>query len=171
MAFAEEDYFELRLFLEELVCDLCRFTHVAELGIKPQEVRIRQEVSVGSPDAFADIFIEVPGHLSYFVEVDYGYSAERIQPVWGSHIGMAMGDFQVLSLRPFSLTHIGVIGNAINMAARLSSHAGSGQIAVSNIVYRQLSSASQGLLREIEPIEAKNVGMIKAWTYDEERGA
>ena len=60
MAFAEEDYFELRLFLEELVCDLCRFTHVAELGIKPQEVRIRQEVSVGSPDAFADIFIEVP---------------------------------------------------------------------------------------------------------------
>ena len=400
MSFPAEDLFELRLFLEELVCNVCRFVHVAELGISPQELRIRQEVSLGIPNAFADILIRVPNHSSYFVEVDYGYSAERIiesihrkyskplplfeelsklilvvdrhnhpdweqcakqvkeilpssweleiwdepyllsliheyfdveiellspgqilelrlaidrakgtyafgtaynndpldssllwhfgywrlhdlfeashrtkrsilppasypavvvifvdlsgfsgyvhdtprtrtiqnclgafcakaryqiineggmlyqflgdgviglfgipthsidyiergfdcarslltigdaisnewqrqldrlQPVRGCHIGMAMGDLQLLSLRPFSRTHTGVIGDAINMAARLSSHAQPGQIVVSNIVYQSLDPASQSCLRETEPIEAKHVGRIKAWRFD-----
>jgi adenylate cyclase len=92
---------------------------------------------------------------------------DRLQPVRGSHIGMAMGDLQILSVRPFSRTHTGVIGDAINMAARLSSHAQSGQIVVSNIVYQGLCRSSQSLLHETEPIEAKNVGRIKAWTFDQ----
>jgi len=401
MPFPVEDLFELRLFLEELVCNVCRFIHVAEQGISPQDLRIRQEVSLGIPNTFADILIRVPNHSSYFVEVDYGYSTariiesvqrkygkrlplfeeisklilvvdqhnhpdwekcaeqireilppsweleiwdepyllslirkyfgveieslspdqilelqlaidrangtyafgaaynndpldssllwhfgywrlrdlfeasnrkkrsilppanypavvvifadlsgfsgyvretprartiqdclsafcakaryqiindggmlyqflgdaviglfgipthstdyiersfdsarslltlgdaisnewqrqlDRLQPVRGSHIGMAMGDLQILSLRPFSRTHTGVIGDAINMAARLSSHAQPGQIVVSNIVYQGLCRSSQSLLRETEPIEAKNVGRIKAWTFDQ----
>ena len=32
MPFPVEDLFELRLFLEELVCNICRFVHAAELG-------------------------------------------------------------------------------------------------------------------------------------------
>ena len=92
---------------------------------------------------------------------------DRLQPVRGSHIGLAMGTLQVLSLRPFSRTHTGVIGDAINMAARLSSHAQSGQIVASNIVYQGLHPSSQSLLRETEPVEAKNVGRIKAWTFDQ----
>jgi class 3 adenylate cyclase len=401
MPFPVEDLFELRLFLEELVCNICRFVHAAELGISPQAVRIRQEVSLGTPHAFADILIQVPQHASYFVEVDYGYSPERIlesirrkyskplpffediaklilvvdrhhhpdwelcakhvkdmlpsswalevwdephllslirayfdveiaalspdqilevrlaidrakgtyafgamynndpldasllwhfgywrlhdlfeamnrskrsilppasypavvvifadlsgfsgyvretprtrtiqnclgafcakaryqiineggmlcqflgdgviglfgipthsldyiersfacarslltladaisnewqrqldrlQPVRGCHIGMAMGDLQILSLRPFSRTHIGVIGDAINMAARLSAHAQPGQVVVSNIVYQSLDPASQSQFHETEPIEAKNVGRIQAWTFDQ----
>jgi class 3 adenylate cyclase len=400
-SFSEADLFELRLFLEELVCNICRFIHVAEQKISPQELRIRQEVSLGIPNAFSDILIQVPEHSSYFVEVDYGYRAERIiesirrkyskylplfkeisklilvvdrhnhpdweecarqvkemlpsswelevwdepyllslvkehfdaeieslspdqilelrlaidhakgsyafgaeytnepldasllwqfgywrlqdlfessnrtkrsilspgsypavvvifadlsgfsgyvrdtprkrtiqdclsafcakaryqiindggilyqflgdsviglfgipdhpiayversfdcarsllmlgeaisnewqrqldrlQPVRGSHIGMAMGDLQVLSFRPFSRTHVGAMGDTINMAARLSSHAQPGQIVVSNTLYRSLCRASQSLLRETEPIEAKNIGRIKAWTFDE----
>ena len=400
MPFPVDDLFEVRLFLEELVCNVCRFVHV-EQGNKPQELRIRQEVSLGTPNAFADILIQVPDGSSYFVEVDYGYSSERIiesiqrkygrrlslfekiskliivvdrhnhqdwgkcaeqineilpssweleiwdephllslvreyfdveieslspdqilelrlaidrakgtyafgaaynndsldssllwhfgywrlrglfeasnrikrsilppasypavvvifadlsgfsgyvretprartiqdclgafcakaryqiineggmlyqflgdgviglfgipadstdyvdrsfdcarsllmlgdaisnewqrqldriQPVRGSHIGMALGDLQILSLRPFSRTHTGVIGDAINMAARLSGHAQPGQIVVSNIVYQRLGPSSQSLLRETEPIEAKNVGRIKAWTFDQ----
>jgi hypothetical protein len=71
--FQDEDLFELRLFLEELVCNICRFIHVAENGVTPQNVWIRQEVNLGAPNAFADIFVRVPGHSSYFVEVDYGY--------------------------------------------------------------------------------------------------
>ena len=398
--FPVDDLFELRLFLEELICNVCRFIH-AEQGISLKELRIRQEVSLGVANTFADILIRVPNHSSYFVEVDYGYSTSRIiesiqrkyskplllfeeisklilvvdrhnhpswekcamqvkkilpssweleiwdepyllslirkyfdveieslsldqilelrlaidrakgtyafgaaynndpldssllwhfgywrlrdlfeasnrtkrsilppasypaavvifadlsgfsgyvretprartiqdclsafcakaryqiindggmlyqflgdaviglfgipthstdyiersfdcarslltlgdaisnewqrqldrlQPVRGSHIGVAMGTLQVLSLRPFSRTHTGVIGDAINMAARLSSHAQSGQIVVSNIVYHGLCPSSQSLLREIEPVEAKNVGRIKAWRFDE----
>ena len=401
MPFPVEDLFELRLFLEELVCNVCRFVHVAEQGISPQELRIRQEVSLGIPNAFSDILIRVPNHSSYFVEVDYGYSTariiesiqrkyskrlplfeeisklilvvdrhnhpdwekcatqikeilpsswelevwdepyllslireyfdveieslspdqilelrlaidrakgtyafgaaynndpldssllwhfgywrlrdlfeasnrtkrsilppasypavvvvfadlsgfsgyvretprartiqdclgafcakaryqiineggmlcqflgdgviglfgipthstdyiersfdcarslltlgdaisnewqrqlDRLQPVRGSHIGVAMGDLQIISLRPFSRTHTGVFGDAINMAARLSSHAQPGQIVVSNIVYQGLCPSSQSLLRETEPIEAKNVGRIKSWTFDQ----
>ena len=92
---------------------------------------------------------------------------DRLQPVHGSHIGMALGDLQILSLRPFSRTHTGAIGDAINMAARLSSHAQPGQIVVSNIVYQGLCPSSRSLLREIEPVEAKNVGRIKAWRFDQ----
>ncbi len=90
---------------------------------------------------------------------------DRIQPVRGSHIGIALGDLQLLSLRPFSRTYIGVVGDAINMAARLSAAAEPGQIVVSNLVYRDLSRDTQKMLRETEPIEAKNVGRIKAWVY------
>ena len=73
-----EGYFtELRLFLESVCCDLCRFQHVVVDGVPPREVRIHQEVPVGER-AFADIRVTVPGAPSYFVEVDYGYSAERI---------------------------------------------------------------------------------------------
>ncbi len=406
MLFPVEDLFELRLFLEELVCNVCRFVHVAEQGIRPQDLQVRQEVSLGIPNAFSDILIRVPNHASYFVEVDYGYSTtriiesirrkysknlplfeeisklvlvvdrhnhpnwencirqireilpsawalevwdeahllslirkhfdveiealspdrivelrlaidrakgtyafgdaynhdpldssllwhfgywrlrdlfeasnrskrailppvsysavvvifadlsgfsgyvrettrartiqeclsafcakaryqiindggmlyqflgdgviglfgipqqsadyiersfdcarsllmigdaisdmwqrqmDRLQPVRGSHIGVAMGDLQILSLRPFSRTHTGVIGDAINMAARLSSYAQSGQIVVSNMIYQSLGPSSQNLFHEAEPIEAepieaKNVGRIKAWMFDQ----
>jgi adenylate cyclase len=90
---------------------------------------------------------------------------DRIQPVRGSHIGIALGDLQLLSLRPFSRTYIGAIGDAINIAQRLSSAAEPGQIVVSNLVYRDLSSDAQKMLRETEPVEGKNVGRIKAWVY------
>ena len=84
----------------------------------------------------------------------------------GSHIGVALGDLQLLSLRPFSRTPVGAIGDVINIAARLSTFAKPGQVVVSNLVYRKLSDDSQRFLRETEPVEAKNVGNIKAWMYD-----
>jgi len=91
---------------------------------------------------------------------------DRLQPVRGSHIGIALGDLQLLSLRPFSRTYIGAIGDAINIAARLSSSAEPGQIVVSNLVYRDLSADMRKMLREIEPVQGKNVGRIKAWVHD-----
>jgi hypothetical protein len=64
LPFPVEDLFALRLFLEELVCNVCRFVHVAEQGISPQELWIRQEVSLGIPNTFSDILIRVPNHLA-----------------------------------------------------------------------------------------------------------
>jgi class 3 adenylate cyclase len=61
------------------------------------------------------------------------------------------------------------VGDAINLAARLGAHAQSGQIVVSNLVHRSLSGACRELLRESEPVEARNVGRILAWTFDQAR--
>ena len=104
--------------------------------------------------------------LGESVSNEWQRQIDRIQPVRGSHIGVALGDLQLLSLRPFSRTHMGAIGDVINMAARLSSFANPGHIVISNLVYRELSDDTQKLLRETEPVEAKNVGNIKAWVYD-----
>ena len=67
----------LRLFLEEICCNLHRFRHAAEGGIEPPHVRINQEYSLGIPDTFADIRVEVAGAPPYFIEVKYGYSPAR----------------------------------------------------------------------------------------------
>jgi class 3 adenylate cyclase len=90
---------------------------------------------------------------------------DRLQPVRGAHVGMAIGELQFLPLRPFSRSHLGIIGDAINVAARLSNSAKSGEIVVSNSLRTQFPFATQQLLREIEPVEAKNVGRIKAWRF------
>jgi hypothetical protein len=60
---------------------------------------------------------------------------DRIQAAAGLHVGVAIGDLQIVSLRPFSRLHIGAIGDCINVA-RCS---------------------------EIEPLDARNVGRIRAW--------
>ena len=49
------DVVELRLFIEELACNICRFTHAAQDGVEPQFVRIKQEVELNTSNAFADI--------------------------------------------------------------------------------------------------------------------
>jgi class 3 adenylate cyclase len=88
---------------------------------------------------------------------------DRVQASRGLHVGMAIGDLQLVSLRPFSRTRMGGIGDAINVAARLMSVAGPGEIVVSNAFYNELDEEAQGAFQEIEPVEARNVGRIKAW--------
>jgi adenylate cyclase len=88
---------------------------------------------------------------------------DRVQTRGGVHIGMAMGDVEVVPLRPFCRNHIGVIGDAINMAARLTAAASSGEIITSNTFFQMLSEADQAKFTEIEPIEARNIGLIKSW--------
>lgn len=91
---------------------------------------------------------------------------DRVQTSGGLHIGMAVGDLQIVSLRPFSRTHQGAIGDCINVAARLMSTAGPSEVVVSNSFHRQLPEEVQGDFREVEPIEARNVGRIKAWKFN-----
>jgi adenylate cyclase len=69
---------ELRLFLEEICCDLCRFQHVTQSGARAEDVRISQEVYLGTPGAFADIQVKAPDVPPYFVEIKYGYPPDKV---------------------------------------------------------------------------------------------
>ncbi len=88
---------------------------------------------------------------------------DRVQTSGGVHLGMSIGDLQIVSLQPFSRTHVGAIGDCINVAARLMAVAGPGEVAVTNSLYEAVDDEAQMLFREVEPVEARNVGRIKAW--------
>ena len=88
---------------------------------------------------------------------------DRVQASGGVHVGMTVGDVEAVPLRPFCRTHIGVIGDTINMAARLMAHAAASEIIASNTFFQLLPEAEQAGFEETEPIEGKNLGLIKAW--------
>jgi len=94
---------------------------------------------------------------------------DRVQTSGGVHIGLAIGDIQIVSLRPSGRTHIGAISDSINIAARLMSSAGSGEIVVSNSFLQALNQEDRVNFQEMEPLEARNVGRIKAWKFRTER--
>jgi adenylate cyclase len=88
---------------------------------------------------------------------------DRVQPSGGVHIGMSIGDIQSVMYRPFCRSHVGVVGDAVNLAARLLAQAETNEIVVSNAYFRTLPDREQSGFQEMEPLEAKNVGLIKAW--------
>lgn len=88
---------------------------------------------------------------------------DQVQASAGAHVAVTTGDVQILSLRPFSRTHMGAVADAINLAARLNSFASAGEIVVSNVFYQKLPSAPRSDFRELEPIEARNIGRVRAW--------
>ena len=45
---------EFRIFLEELCCDLMRFHFVKRHNIAPEDVDVRQEVNLGTPNRFVN---------------------------------------------------------------------------------------------------------------------
>jgi class 3 adenylate cyclase len=88
---------------------------------------------------------------------------DRVQSAGGVHVGIGIGDLEIVPLRPFSRNHMGVIGDAINMAARLTHTAGPSEVVVSNTFFHELDELSQAGFEEIAPVEAHNVGLIKCW--------
>ena len=96
---------------------------------------------------------------------------DRAQAATGLHIGMALGDVQIVALRPFSRTHIGAIGDAIHVATTLLAHAGPSEIAVSNSFYQGLSEAARAGFQETGSVNARNIGRIKAWKWVRDREA
>jgi class 3 adenylate cyclase len=88
---------------------------------------------------------------------------DRVQTAEGVHIGMALGDVQVVSLQPFGRAHLGTVSDGINMAARLLGPAGPSEIVVSNSFYQALDAEAQAPFVQIEPVDAHNVGRINAW--------
>jgi class 3 adenylate cyclase len=117
-----------------------------------------------------------PGYVGQAVEcarglIDIGASVatewqrqiDQIQTAAGVHVSMALGDLQVLPLRPLSRTHMGVIGDSINLAERLNTAAGCNEIVVSNTLYQRLPDILRAEFQEVPPVEAKNIGRIRAW--------
>jgi class 3 adenylate cyclase len=88
---------------------------------------------------------------------------DRAQTSAGLHIGLALGDVQIVALRPYSRTHIGALGDCINVAARVMGNAGPGEIIATNSFVRQLDEERRSRFAESAPMEAKNVGRINCW--------
>lgn len=91
---------------------------------------------------------------------------DRVQEAKGVHIGIAMGDLNLMRLRAFSSRHYGFIGEAVNLAARLMAAAGPGEIIASNRFHQALGDTAAVRFQETPPIDAKNVGRIKAWRFN-----
>jgi class 3 adenylate cyclase len=93
---------------------------------------------------------------------------DRVQPVKGCHTGLALGDMLVVPHRPYSRSHMGIVSDSVDMAARLCSFAGPGQIVASNALYQRINRAHRGHFLEMQPIDAKNVGRLQSWKWDVE---
>jgi class 3 adenylate cyclase len=88
---------------------------------------------------------------------------DRAQAAAGLHIGMALGDVQIVALQPLSRTHVGAIGDAIHVATKLLAHAGPSEIVVSNSFYQGLAEAARAGFQQTEAQDARTGGGIKAW--------
>jgi adenylate cyclase len=118
------------------------------------------------PEDFSDAVLDTARALCRIgesVSQHWQRRIDRIQNATGLHVGIALGDLQIVSLRPFSRLHVGAIGDCINVAARLRALAGQGEIVISNAFHQTLNEESQVRCTEIEPVEARNVGRIRAW--------
>jgi class 3 adenylate cyclase len=88
---------------------------------------------------------------------------DRIQKSRGVHIGIGMGEVNLMPLRAFSGAHHGFIGDALNMTARLMSAAGPSDVLASNGFFQALSPGSRKAFKPVDPVDGKNVGLIQSW--------
>jgi len=63
---------------------------------------------------------------------------------------------------------VGIVGDAVNLAARLLAQAATNEIVVSNAYFQTLPDREQVLFQEMDPLEAKNVGLIKCWKLEQQ---
>jgi len=97
------------------------------------------------------------------VSTEWQRQIDRVQNSQGVHIGIAMADVQVVSLRPFGRAHLGAVSDGINMAARLLAYAGPSEIVVNNGFYQGLEKRLQADFLGVEPIEVRELGRVNAW--------
>ena len=97
--------------------------------------------------------------------VSYRWQREldRVQESSGVHIGIAMGELNLMPLRPYSENYIGFVGDSMNMAARLTAAAAPSEIVVSNSFRQRLGRDGAKPFQEMPSVEGKNVGLIRCW--------
>lgn len=103
------------------------------------------------------------GEIGRAVSVGWQSRIDRMQKAMGAHVGLTVGDLTLVPHRPFSQTHVGFVGDSLNMAARLLDQAGPGEVLVGNTFYRRLGSDARARFAAEPPIEARNVGRVLAW--------
>src|SRR3954452_2782000 len=92
----EKHFSQLRLFLEELCSDLCRFEYAT--GPKsPKDVSIDREFDLGRPGVYADLRVSAPGKSPFFLEVKYGYPDSQLLQRVRSKYGTAPPGGQMAS--------------------------------------------------------------------------
>ena len=74
-----------------------------------------------------------------------------------------MGDVDLMPFRPFSRTHLGFMGEPLNLAARLMVEAVADQAVATNTFYTAVDDTCRRAFEAVAPVEAKNVGLIQAW--------
>jgi len=102
-------------------------------------------------------------HIGNSLTHDWQRRIDHVQETGGLSVSIAMGDVDIVRLRPFSRTHLDTVGEMINIGARLNSAANSNEIVVSNTYYQNMPHEEQVDFKEIESIEARNIGNIGAW--------
>ena len=96
---------------------------------------------------------------------------DKVQSAAGVHVSLALGDLQVLSFRPYSRAQVGLVGDSINLCARLNGIAGCDEIVASNTFYRALPEAAREGFEELPPVDTKNVGRLRAWKLNRLAGS
>jgi hypothetical protein len=86
-----------------------------------------------------------------------GSGVSIVQETGGLSVGIAMGELDIVRLRPFSRTHLDAIGEMLNIGARLTDIAGSNEIVVSNAYYQNLQHRERTGFEAIGPVEARNI--------------
>jgi class 3 adenylate cyclase len=97
------------------------------------------------------------------VSMEWQRQIDRTQTSAGVHIGMALGDIEVVRMRPFARVRFGLVGDCINIALCLRAAAKSGEAVVNNDYFRRLDANSRERFQEIAALNTKNVGKVRAF--------
>jgi class 3 adenylate cyclase len=89
---------------------------------------------------------------------------DRDQVAGGVHVALALGDLQIFSLRPFSRTHVGAVGDALNVAQELVTAAKPSEIVITNPLHRMLDVEQQTGFADAGTTETRRLGQLKHWT-------
>ena len=87
---------------------------------------------------------------------------DHIQTGGGMHVSLAMGDVQLVSMRPMDHARLAAIGECMGISQRLLSLAGPNQIVVSNVLRHALQNTRYGFAT-LPPFEARNIGTLQPW--------
>jgi class 3 adenylate cyclase len=130
----------------------------------------------GIPDQRLDYIVDALDtaksliHIGSSLSHDWQRRIDHVQETGGLSVSIAMGDVDIVRLRPFSRTHLDFVGEMINIGARLNDVAGSNEIVVSNTYYQSMPHEEQADFEEIAAVEAKNIGSIGAWRLNRDSG-
>lgn len=149
-----------------------RSAALAHGGMLYQFVGDEAIVLFGVPDGGPDIASDAVACASDLIDIGNSVSTEwqrridRVQSVSGVHIGISMGDLEIIPERPLNPARVAAIGDAINLGARLRGSAASHEVLVSNTLYQALPPEVRGTFREAPPVEGRNLGLLSAWSLD-----